>query len=47
MLEMANNPIVRQRLSQRSVTRFSEMPSFDQMLQAYESVLRNAKKYAA
>ena len=47
MLEMANNPIVRQRLSQRSATRFSEMPSFDQMLQAYESVLRNAKKYAA
>lgn len=47
MLEMANNPIVRQRLSERSTARFSEMPSFDQMLQAYESVLCDAEKYAA
>jgi glycosyltransferase involved in cell wall biosynthesis len=47
MLEMANSPKVRQRLSERSKARFAEIPSFDQMLQAYENVLRDAEKYAA
>lgn len=46
MLEVANDPMVRQRLSDRAKARFAEMPSFDQMLQAYESVLRDACKYA-
>ena len=47
MLEMANSPKVRQQLSERSEARFAEMASFNQMLQAYESVLRDAEKYAA
>ena len=47
MLEVANDHMVRQRLSDSAKARFAEMPSFDQMLQAYESVLRNASKYAA
>lgn len=47
MLEMANSPKTRQQLSQRSKARFAEMASFDQMLKAYESVLRDAEKYAA
>ena len=47
MLEVANDPMVRQRLSDSSKARFAEMPSFDQMLQSYESVLRNAGKYVA
>lgn len=47
MLEMANNLKLRQLLSKRSKARFAEMASFDRMLQAYESVLRDAKKYAA
>lgn len=46
MLEVTNDPMVRQRLSDRAKARFAEMPSFDQMLQAYESVLRDASKYA-
>lgn len=47
MLEVTNDPMVRQRLSDRAKARFAEMPSFDQMLQAYESVLRDASKYSA
>ncbi len=47
MLEVANDPMVRQRLSDSSKARFAEMPSFDQMFQSYESVLRNAGKYVA
>lgn len=47
MLEMANSPKVRQQFSERSKARFAEMASFDQMLQAYESLLRDAEKYAA
>lgn len=47
MLEVANDPMVRQRLSDSSKARFAEMPSFDQMLQSYESILRNAGKYVA
>lgn len=47
MLEMANSPKARQQLSQCSRARFTEMASFDQMLQAYEGVLRDAEKYAA
>ena len=47
MLEMANSPNARQILSQRSKARFAEMASFDQMLKAYESVLRDARKYVA
>jgi glycosyltransferase involved in cell wall biosynthesis len=47
MLEMANSPKARQQLSQCSRARFAEMASFDQMLKAYESVLRDAEKYAA
>jgi glycosyltransferase involved in cell wall biosynthesis len=46
MLEMANKPIVRHRLSECSKARFAEMPSFEEMLQAYEHVLRDAEKYA-
>jgi glycosyltransferase involved in cell wall biosynthesis len=47
ILELANTSKVRQQLSQRSKARFAEMASFDQMLQAYEGVLRDAVKYAS
>jgi O-antigen biosynthesis protein len=40
MLEMANNPIARQRLGKRAKARYSQMLSFDQMIEAYEVVLR-------
>lgn len=45
LLEVANDPMVRQRLINRAKARFAEMPSFDQMLQDYEGVLRDASKY--
>lgn len=41
MLGLVNSPMARRRLSERAKARFDEMASFDQMLQAYEGVLRD------
>jgi len=40
MLALANNPDLRRELAQRSRARFAQMPSFAQMVDAYERVLR-------
>jgi len=40
MIQLAQEPALRQRLGQRSKVRFSQMPSYEQMVDAYEKVLR-------
>ncbi len=45
MLMMANSSSARKELSKRSKARFAQMASFDQMLETYTGVLREAKKY--
>jgi len=40
MVALANDPALRARFGQRSKARFLQMPSYEQMLDAYEKVLR-------
>lgn len=47
MLEVVNSSMVRQSLGERSRARFAEMESFEQMLKAYDDVLRNAIKFGS
>ncbi len=44
ILEMANSPMLRQRLNERAKARFAELPSFDQMLKSYAEIIQNVRR---
>lgn len=43
ILEMANSPMLRQRLNERAKARFAELPSFDQMLKSYAEIIQDVR----